>query len=58
MVRGNDVKFDYSKDQTEGARLKTSGGRASGPQTLKNLHQFRRETIFRRTGQNYDFRPS
>lgn len=40
-----DVIFNYSKIRPEGARLKTFGGRASGPAPLKDLLDFTRKTI-------------
>lgn len=42
---GNDIEFDYSKVRPRGTRLKTKGGRASGPGPLKRLHEFCREII-------------
>lgn len=36
---GYEVYFDYSAIRPEGARLKTFGGRASGPKPLMELHQ-------------------
>lgn len=47
---GKDVEFDYSKVRPKGARLKTMGGRASGPDPLKNLMEFARKKIFSRQG--------
>jgi ribonucleotide reductase alpha subunit len=35
---GHDVDFDYSQLRPEGARLKTMGGRSSGPKPLMELH--------------------
>jgi ribonucleoside-diphosphate reductase alpha chain len=49
-ANGNDVKFDYSKIRPSGARLKTMGGRASGPGPLKELLDFAREKILSRQG--------
>ena len=37
---GRDVDFDYSKLRGTGARLKTFGGRSSGPDSLKALLDF------------------
>jgi len=37
---GHDIKFDYSGVRPSGARLVTSGGRASGPEPLKQLLDF------------------
>ena len=45
---GKDVKFDYSKIRPQGARLKTMGGRASGPEPLRSLLNFTRERILRK----------
>ncbi len=42
---GKDITFDYSKIRPAGARLKTSGGRASGPAPLIDLLEFSREMI-------------
>ena len=42
---GKDIEFDYSKVRPRGARLKTMGGRASGPDPLKRLMDFARNTI-------------
>jgi ribonucleoside-diphosphate reductase alpha chain len=40
LYLGNIHKWDYSKIRPEGARLKTMGGRASGPEPLKDLFEF------------------
>ncbi len=45
---GKDVEFDYSQVREAGARLKTMGGKASGPDPLKSLLSFTRETILSR----------
>jgi ribonucleoside-diphosphate reductase alpha chain len=45
LHRGNKVAFDYSKIREKGARLKTKGGRASGPEPLKRVLDFASETI-------------
>lgn len=47
---GRDVDFDYSLLRPEGARLKTMGGRSSGPKPLMELHQFVRRRILARQG--------
>jgi len=47
---GRDIEFDYSLIRPAGARLKTMGGRASGPETLRSLLDFAREKILRRQG--------
>lgn len=45
LYRGTIPKFDYSKVRPAGERLKTFGGRASGPQPLENLFNFTIETF-------------
>jgi len=40
LYLGNEHEWDYSKIRPEGARLKTMGGRASGPEPLKDLFAF------------------
>ncbi len=47
---GEDVAFDYSRIRPQGARLKTMGGRASGPEPLRALLDFSRERILMRQG--------
>lgn len=47
---GEDVVFDYSKLRPAGARLKTMGGRSSGPQPLIDLMEFTRALILKRQG--------
>lgn len=47
---GEDVAFDYSRVRPQGARLKTMGGRASGPEPLRALLDFSRERILMRQG--------
>lgn len=47
---GRDVEFDYSYLRPRGARLKTMGGRSSGPDPLRNLLNFVREKMFKRGG--------
>ena len=47
---GEDVEFDYSRVRPRGARLKTMGGRASGPDPLKRLLVFVRELLLRAQG--------
>ena len=47
---GKDVDFDYSKIRPNGARLKTAGGRASGPQPLIDLIAFAKTKILARQG--------
>jgi len=47
---GKDITFDYSKLRPAGARLKTMGGRSSGPEPLRRLLDFSRKKIFSRQG--------
>jgi ribonucleoside-triphosphate reductase len=47
---GKDVEFDYSQLRPAGARLKTMGGRSSGPEPLRNVIEFTREKILKRQG--------
>ena len=47
---GKDIKFDYSLIRPAGARLITSGGRASGPAPLKELLEFSRSLILDNQG--------
>jgi ribonucleoside-diphosphate reductase alpha chain len=45
---GKDVEFDYSLIRPAGARLKTMGGKASGPEPLRSLLEFTRAKILSR----------
>ncbi len=47
---GKDVDFDYSQLRPAGARLKTMGGKSSGPAPLMDIHQFTRAKILSRQG--------
>lgn len=47
---GDKVTFDYSKVRPAGARLYTTGGRASGPEPLKDLMTFTEEKILSNAG--------
>ncbi len=47
---GKDVEFDFSGLRPAGARLKTMGGKSSGPEPLRDLLRFARERILRRQG--------
>lgn len=47
---GKDVEFDFSQIRPAGARLKTMGGKASGPEPLRSLLAFARERIMARQG--------
>lgn len=50
LYRGQDMTMDYSGVRPKGARLKTMGGRASGPEPLMRLHQFIRDTFQKAQG--------
>lgn len=45
---GKDVQFDYSGIRAAGTRLKTMGGKASGPDPLRSLLDFTRARILAR----------
>lgn len=47
---GKDIQFDYSQVRPAGTRLKTMGGKASGPEPLRSLLGFARERILSRQG--------
>lgn len=47
---GEDVDFDYSQIRPAGARLKTKGGKASGPEPLRDLLSFTRSKVLARQG--------
>lgn len=47
---GRNIDFDYSKVRPAGARLKTMGGRASGPEPLRNLLVFAKKKILSKQG--------
>lgn len=47
---GKDVSFNYSKIRPAGSRLKTMGGKASGPEPLMQLLDFTREKVLSRQG--------
>jgi len=50
LYLGNIHSWDYSKIRPEGARLKTMGGRASGPEPLKQLFAFTEATFRKAAG--------
>jgi ribonucleoside-triphosphate reductase len=50
LYLGNEHAWDYSKVRPEGARLKTMGGRASGPEPLKELFAFVTATFKKAAG--------
>ena len=47
---GKDIDFDYSQLRPEGARLKTMGGKSSGPAPLMRLLTFARQVMMARQG--------
>ncbi len=47
---GKDIDFDYSKLRPKGARLKTMGGRSSGPEPLRSAIEFARRKILSKQG--------
>ncbi len=47
---GRDIEFDYSEIRPSGARLKTMGGKASGPDPLIRLLDFTRNVMLSRQG--------
>lgn len=47
---GEDVEFDYSRVRPAGSRLRTFGGRASGPEPLRRLLDFARSLILNAQG--------
>ncbi len=49
-AEGDDVDFDYSQLRPAGARLKTMGGKSSGPEPLIRLLDFTRRKMLGRQG--------
>lgn len=47
---GGDIDFDYSLLRPAGARLKTMGGKSSGPEPLRRLLNFTREKMLKKQG--------
>ncbi|MEX0930972.1 MAG: ATP cone domain-containing protein, partial [Candidatus Paceibacterota bacterium] len=47
---GKDISFNFSQIRPAGTRLKTMGGKASGPEPLRSLLEFAREKILKRQG--------
>ncbi|OHA19975.1 MAG: ribonucleoside-triphosphate reductase [Candidatus Taylorbacteria bacterium RIFCSPHIGHO2_01_FULL_45_63] len=47
---GKDIEFDFSALRPAGARLKTMGGKSSGPDPLRRLLSFTREKMMKRQG--------
>ncbi len=48
--KGEDVKFDYSEVRPIGSPLRVKGGRASGPEPLRQMLDFSRARILSRQG--------
>ncbi len=51
---GVDVDFDYSKLRPAGARLKTMGGKSSGPEPLRQLLSFTRSKFLAKQGKRLE----
>ena len=49
-AEGMDIDFDFSLLRPAGARLKTMGGKSSGPDPLRRLLTFTREKMLKRQG--------
>jgi ribonucleoside-diphosphate reductase alpha chain len=47
---GKDIKFDYSEVRPNGSKLKTMGGKSSGPEPLMDLLNFTREKVLKKQG--------
>ena len=47
---GKDIEFDLSELRPAGARLKTMGGKSSGPEPLRSLLSFARAKILSKQG--------
>lgn len=47
---GKDIEFDFSQLRAEGSRLKTMGGKSSGPAPLMRLLSFSRQIMLSRQG--------
>ncbi len=53
-ANGMDIDFDFSKLRPAGARLKTMGGKSSGPEPLRQLLLFTRAKILARQGRRLE----
>lgn len=51
---GNDIDFDYSIVRPSGSRLKIMGGKASGPEPLRQLLAFTRERMLKHQGRRLE----
>ncbi|MFA6077852.1 MAG: ATP cone domain-containing protein [Candidatus Paceibacterota bacterium] len=47
---GKDIDFDYSALRPAGARLKTMGGKSSGPDPIRSVIDFTRERMLKKQG--------
>ncbi len=47
---GNDIDFDFSQLRPAGARLKTMGGKSSGPDPLRSVIAFTKERMLKKQG--------
>jgi len=50
LYTGQNIEMDYSHLRPKGARLKTMGGRSSGPEPLAILHNFIKDTFAQAQG--------
>lgn len=50
LYAGYDIEMRYNKVRKAGARLKTMGGRASGPEPLAQLHSFIKSVFYNARG--------
>ena len=53
-ANGLDIDFDFSQIRPAGARLKTMGGKASGPEPLRELLVFTRRKMLARQGKRLE----
>jgi ribonucleoside-triphosphate reductase len=51
---GEDIEYDFSRIRPQGAVLKTKGGRASGPEPLRQLLHFAKERLLKSQGRRLD----
>ena len=47
---GNDIEFDFTLIREAGSRLKTMGGKSSGPEPIRSLLLFTRDRILKKQG--------
>jgi ribonucleoside-triphosphate reductase (thioredoxin) len=53
-AEGLDIEYDFSRIRPQGAVLKTKGGRASGPEPLKQLLHFAKDKLLKAQGRRLD----